>query len=79
MRANEVKTFEEFLKCYLDERARQKRRGYELRAGQTYMNMLYVCQPDLYCRIENTERDPFMLDKRVPKFLKFIQDNWKSI
>ena len=46
----------------------------QVRLGQSYMNVLYSIDPDLYNEITDTERDCYYQDKLIPKFIKYITD-----
>lgn len=42
------------------------------RAGQAFMNVLRLCDPDSYVRITGTAFDPFFVDSKIPAALDKI-------
>jgi len=60
-------------------RAKKVNKNGELRLGQSYSVALYEINPYVYYKvtIENTDVDCFYLDKKIEKFLEFI-DRWEE-
>ena len=55
-------------------RAKKINKSVELRLGQSYVVSLYDINPYLYYKvtIDNSDVDCFYLDKKIEKFLEFI-------
>jgi hypothetical protein len=65
-------------KKYLNDVVNEYDESYPyLRWGQTYMNVLSRCQPNMVMKIFDENRvDPFYDDKLIPKFLDYVQSHW---
>lgn len=65
-------------KKYLNDVVNEYDESYpHLRWGQTYMNVLSRCQPNMVIKIFDENRvDPFYDDKLIPKFLDYVQSHW---
>lgn len=67
--------FEQFLektdKFYYDNE-------FELRHGQSIMNVLYKVRPDLYHKITQTDLDCFYDDGTVRFTLDYLEKNWNE-
>jgi len=66
-------TFDEFIvrvdKFYYDHE-------FELRYGQSLMNILYQVHPDLYKKITQTDLDCFYDDGTVRYTLEYLEKKW---
>jgi hypothetical protein len=65
-------TFEDYLRTCESERLSNR----QLRTGQTYFNVLYRYRPVLADGIRGGELDPFYTNARLPRFLRYVQQNW---
>jgi hypothetical protein len=61
---------------YIQEAMRFQGLHPELRAGQSFSNVLNKIRPDLADAVISTEVDPFYNNDNLNKFFEFLLENW---